>query len=149
MIIDNIKNAEFYSGISENICTALDFIKNNDLSKYENGRYEIDGDKIYVLVQDYQTKPISEGRLEAHRKYIDIQYIIRGCERMGYAALDGVQPSTEYDEVKDLIFYEGCGDFVTAKQGDFLVFAPQDAHMPGIMAEKSSYVKKAVFKIMA
>lgn len=147
MIIDKLKNASLYYGVNERIAKALKYLQNTDLSEFQNGRYDIDSDNIFVLVQDYNTKPLSKGKFEAHRKYIDIQYIIKGEEKLGYVYVHKLNPSTDYDEVKDILFFEGDGDFVTADEGTFLVFAPEDAHMPGIEANLPEYVKKAVVKI--
>ena len=148
MIIDKLKNASLYYGISEKIATALKYLENTDLSEFKNGKYEIEGDDIFVIVQDYHTKPLSEGKFEAHRKYIDIQYIIKGTEKMGYTNVHKLKSATEYDETKDIIFFEGDGDLVAVDEGFFAIFAPEDAHMPGIESKTSEYVKKAVIKIM-
>ena len=78
MIIDSLKNAKLYYGLGERIEKGLKFLENTDLSEYKNGKYEIDGEKIYVSVQDYETKPLEPGKCEPHRKYLDIQYIIQG-----------------------------------------------------------------------
>lgn len=147
MIIDKLENASQYYGIGENISVALKYLENNDLSDFENGKYEIKGDEIFVIIQDYNTKPLSEGKFEAHKKYIDIQYIIKGSEKMGYTYVNNLQSAYEYDETKDIVFFEGNGDFVTVDEGFFTIFYPQDAHMPGIQSKKSEYVKKAVIKI--
>ena len=148
MIIDKLKNAPLYYGISEKIATALKYLENTDLAGFQNGKYEIEGDDIFVLIQDYHTKPLSEGKFEAHRKYIDIQYIIKGTEKMGYTNVHKLKSATEYDETKDIIFFESDGDLVTVEEGFFAIFAPEDAHMPGIESKTSEYVKKAVIKIM-
>jgi YhcH/YjgK/YiaL family protein len=147
MIIDKLKNASFYYGISEKITTALKYLQNTDLSEFQNGKYEREGDDIFVIVQDYNTKPLSEGKFEAHRKFIDIQYIIKGVEKMGYVNVNNLNPTTEYDEEKDIIFLEGDGDFVTVDEDFFTIFTPEDAHMPEIESKFSKYVKKAVVKI--
>lgn len=147
MIIDKLGNASFYYGISEKIATALKYLENTDLSGFQNGKYEIDGDDIFVIVQDYNTKLLSEGKFEVHRRYIDIQYIIKGVEKIGYTNVHKLKSSTEYDEEKDIIFFEGEGDFVTVEEGFFTIFAPEDAHMPGIESKISQYVKKAVIKV--
>lgn len=147
MIIDKLTNAPFYYGLNIKIKKSLEYLNNTDLITLENGRYEIEGDDIFVIIQDYKTKLLSEGRFEAHRKYIDIQYIIEGRESMGYVNLDKFNPETEYDFEKDIVFGKGEGIFLLANKGDFIVFAPQDAHMPGISVQESEYVKKAVIKI--
>ena len=147
MIVDNIKNAHLYFGIDPKYKTALEFLKNTDLLNTENGKYSIQGDDIYIIVQEYETKPEKDGKLEAHRKYTDIQYIIKGQEKLGYSNISNFTPSTAYDAEKDILFGEGDCDFIKANQGDFLIFTPEDAHMPCISIDKSFQVKKAVVKI--
>ncbi|OGI17995.1 MAG: hypothetical protein A2287_00835 [Candidatus Melainabacteria bacterium RIFOXYA12_FULL_32_12] len=145
MIIDKLENACFYYNLNAKIEKALRYLQDNDPSEFDNGKYEIDNDNIFVLIQDYDTK--TEGKWEAHEKYIDIQYIIKGREKMGYVNIDELKPVTDYDKDKDILFLEGDGNFVIADEGYFVIFAPQDAHMPGIMIDAPEYVKKAVVKI--
>lgn len=148
MIADNIKNAHFYYNLEENYRLALEFLKNNDLMTMPEGKYFIKDDEIYAIVQQYTTKFEVEGKLEAHRKYTDIQYIVSGEEKLGYAYINDFTPTTIYDEEKDIIFGKGEASFIKAKAGDFLIFTPQDAHMPCICMENPSAVKKIVIKII-
>lgn len=147
MIKDNIENSQTYYGLCEKIKKGFEFLKNNNLENFENGKYEIDGENIFVSVQDYNTKPQSEGKFEAHRQYADIQFIIKGEEKLGFTNVRDCKPLTNYDSQNDIVFLEGNGDFTTAKQGDFLIFYPQDAHMPCISINNPKYVKKAVVKV--
>lgn len=149
MIIDKIENAKLYYGLSDRIKKGLQYLENNDLTNVENGNYELDGKNLFVSVQDYISKPESEGKFEAHKKYIDIQYIVKGQERLGFGNIDDFNLVTPYDEEKDIEFLAGHGDFAAAKQGYFLIFTPQDAHMPQICLDKPEYVKKAVVKVLA
>lgn len=148
MIIDSLKNAKFYYALGERIAKGLKFLEENDLSQFENGKYEIEGDELFVSVQDYETKPLEQGKFEAHRKYLDIQFLIKGPERLGFGKTQDFQPVTDYDEQKDIVFLDGGGDFATAREGDFLIFAPSDAHMPCIAVDTPAYVKKAVVKVL-
>ena len=138
MIIDSLKNAKFYYALGERIAKGLKFLEENDLSQFENGKYEIEGDELFVSVQDYETKPLEQGKFEAHRKYLDIQFLIKGSERLGFGKTQDFQPVTDYDEQKDIVFLDG----------DFLIFAPSDAHMPCIAVDTPAYVKKAVVKVL-
>ncbi len=147
MIIDKLKNANIYYGISEKIAKALNFLETTDFSKYKNGKYEIQGEEIFAIVQDYKTKPLSDGKLEAHRKYIDIQYIIKGSEKMGWANIQELSPIIDYNEEKDIIFFNGKCNLLEIPTGFFTIFFLDDAHMPGIEIKKSDYVKKIVVKI--
>lgn len=151
MIVDNIKNAHLYYNLGEKYKIAFEFLKNTDMKNLENGKYPIQGEEIYIIVQEYETKPEKEGKLEAHQKYTDIQYIITGQEKLGYLDISKFKPTTFYDTDKDIIFGQNnCAqncDFIEAKEGDFLIFTPQDAHMPCISIDGAFEVKKAVIKI--
>lgn len=103
-------------------------------------------------MQSYRTKPYSpEMRFEAHKKYIDVQYIAGGMEKIRWARMDSLEQTEErYSRGQDIAFYSGesAFDFVLTK-GSFLLLYPQDAHMPGLSAEKDCAVRKIVFKILA
>ena len=146
MIKDNIKNAAKYFSLSDDIKKALLYLLNTDFTSMKAGRYYIDGDSMYVNVDEYETR-VSD-RIEAHRKYIDIQYMVKGKENMGVSAIDNLSPITEYDADKDIIFYKGKVDLHTVNQYEFIIFYPEDAHLPCQMIENSEYVKKAVVKIL-
>ena len=110
------------------------------------GKYEIDGENIYALVQQYNTKLKKDGFWEAHRRYIDLQYVIQGAEKIGYANLSRLTQG-EYDASKDFLPLYGEGDFLTLKDGSFVILMPEDAHMPGIAFDSLLPVKKIVIKI--
>ena len=147
MIVDKIENSGLYKNLSERIKRSFDYIKQTDLKKLQPGRYDIEGDNIFALISDYQTKLESEGKLEAHKKYIDVQYVIEGEELMGYAPLGNQQTLEAYKEENDIIFYKGEKVFIKVTEGMFAIFAPEDVHMPSIQSEKKSLVKKLVIKV--
>ena len=107
MIIDKLSNSQLYSGFGERINKAFTYLKQTDFSKMELGRYEIDGDNIFVLVNEYNTKDQSEGKLEAHKKYIDVQFVAKGSEIMGYATLENKIVIDEYNEQIDITLLSG------------------------------------------
>ncbi len=146
MIFDNIKNAKTYFNLDEKIKKGLEFILNNDLKSFKNGKYEIDGEKITANIQEYDTK--SEGLFEAHRKYIDIQYVISGFEKQGIKEISELTKNTEYDEEKDVQFFNGEGSFVSVPARYFTIFYPQDGHKPCITDKTQTHVKKVVIKIL-
>jgi YhcH/YjgK/YiaL family protein len=147
MIIDKIENSKLYEGISQRIKEAFDYIRNTDLKNIKPGKYEIDGENIFALISEYKTKAESEGKLEAHRKYIDVQYVISGEELMGYAPL-GIQQFLEsYKDENDINFFNGEKSFTKVLSGMFAIFFPEDVHMPGISTGKISNVKKLVIKV--
>jgi YhcH/YjgK/YiaL family protein len=146
MILDNLHHASLYKPLSPRIALALDALM-NDLRKKPIGRYEIQSDQIYAMVQTYTTKPQSEGKWEAHQKYIDIQYILAGTEVIGAAPLDSLKEKTPYDPTKDVAFYEGQGQFLTLHANDFMILYPHDAHMPQIAPSGNrETVQKIVLK---
>ena len=148
MIIDNLKNAKQYYGISNRVKKALRYLKDTDLQNIEIGKHEIDGKNIFVIVSEYETKNIEQGKWEAHRKYIDIQFVVYGKEKIGYSCINEMKASTEYNETKDILFLKGEGVMLTVNEGTFALFAPEDVHMPGIKAKIEQNVKKIVIKIL-
>ena len=147
MITDNIKNAGLYFGMGERIKKALVFLQETDFSKMEPGRCEIDGSSLYALIQKYDTKPVTEGKWEAHRKYIDIQYVAEGMEQMGYAYAGSLEVTKEYDPEGDYLLLQGNGSMVVCSSGTFSIFGPEDAHMPCIAVSAPMPVRKVVVKV--
>jgi|688.fasta_scaffold547414_2 YhcH/YjgK/YiaL family protein len=149
MIIDRLKNAKIYHGLGENLKKALDFLAANDFSAMESGRHDIDGDRVFALIQRYETKPREHGLWEAHRRYIDVQYVVSGIEMLGSTHIDGLTQTQPYSEEKDCSLFAGSGDFATARAGDFLIFFPEDAHMPCLAHDQPAPVLKVVVKALA
>ncbi len=128
---------------------AFKFLKDSDLSKLELKRYDIDGDNLFATISEYFTKNEETTNFEAHRKYIDIQYVIKGKEIMNIAPIATVKDIIiPYDATKDI-------EFVTvdkvvnhlATPGRLFIFFPNDAHRPGLKDGVSSEVKKIVIKL--
>lgn len=147
MIIDKLSNSALYSGLGERIKQAFSYIQNTDFSKVQPGIYEIDGENIFVIVAEYQTKDESEGKPESHKKYIDVQYVAQGCELMGYTPLVDQEIISEYSEENDIIFYKCETSLVRVDEGMFAIFFPDDIHLPGIRVGEKSLVKKVVVKV--
>jgi YhcH/YjgK/YiaL family protein len=128
---------------------AFDFLKTTDLSKLEVRRYDIDGDNLFALVSEYMTKNEDAANFEAHRKYIDIQYLISGSEIMNVAPYSTVNKIlTPYDGEKDIEFI-AVGKAVNhrADQKNFFIFFPDDAHRPGMKDGTNAQVRKVVLKL--
>ena len=147
MIKDSLKNAGIYFSLSENLKKGLEWLKAQDLVNIDCGRYEIDSDAVWANVQEYETK--DDANFEAHRKYIDIQYMIKGEELVGVIDLVNCKTCIEYDNEKDLEFFETKAKFQyqELREGDFLIFYPHDAHKPSIAFGAKSMVKKVVVKV--
>ena len=147
MVIDTLDNAARYEGLHPRFKAAFDFLRNPDIAAAKAGRTELDGSALVALVQEYETKPIQAGKLEAHKKYIDIQFVLQGEEFLGYAPLGGQPVATAFDAEKDIGFYDGEAWFTLLRKGMFAILFPQDAHLPGRYTDKPKSVKKIVLKI--
>lgn len=147
MIKDKLRNAKIYYNLSENMQKGLTWLQETDLNDIEDGKYEIDGEKVYASVQTYDTK--DDAKYESHKKYIDIQYMINGAEKIGVADVLNCVSCIEYDSARDLEFYNinSEEEYLELKSGDFLILYPHDAHKPSISISKSLRVKKVVVKV--
>lgn len=152
MIKDNLQHISYYTYLTKELQLSLKYLKDTDFSSMENGKYDVIEDKAYAIVQDYTSKPEAEGKFEAHRKYIDIQFIVQGEEKIGVGKLEDFNEVTQYDEEKDIVFLEPTEkekcDFIKLKAEEFAIFTPQDAHMPSLALEAPNHVKKVVVKVL-
>jgi YhcH/YjgK/YiaL family protein len=150
MIVDRLENASMYRALGPAIAAAFDYLRQTDFSQVPDGRHELEGERLFAMVQHYQPRPLTEATWEAHRKYLDVQYIVRGIERIGYACLrDGLPVKQPYDAQQDYALYDAKGDFFTVRAGDFAIFAPHDIHAPSIAVatpEDAGTVHKVVVK---
>lgn len=145
MIIDSIQNIKNYKGL-EKIYDVLEFIKKTDFGDMSLGKYQIDGENLFYMVQEYETKQ-NENIAEVHQKYIDVQYVVKGEEIIGYAPVSCEKDIVEENADKDYIFYKCKTTKMLLKDGDFMVLYPNDIHNPGLMNDKPSKCRKVVFKI--
>lgn len=147
MIFDAIENAEKYFGLGEKFKTAFNFLLSTEFDSQTDEKIEIDGEEIFALVQSYETRFQEDAKWEKHEKYIDIQYMISGSENIGFVLADYLEVTEDYNEESDIEFLEGDGDFLQLNDGEFAVFFPDDAHMPGLAVEAKEKVNKVVVKI--
>ena len=146
MIYDTIEHARLYRGISQNLAKALDFLTGTDFKSMPDERVEIDGERAFAFFQRYDTLPAND-RPEAHRKYIDIQYLIEGEELIGIAPLSAMKREVEARPERDIWFYEGKTVNISIGGGRLAIFFPQDAHAPSIAVGESRPVRKVVVKV--
>jgi len=149
--IDRRQFSESYRKHRERWEKAFQFLRDNDFGKMELKRYDILGDELYATVSRYLTKDAGEAAFEAHRKYIDIQYVTEGKEWIGIAPLSYkrtmIQP---YDAEKDIEFMTVSGGTERlALPGRFFIFFPSDAHKPGLADGSKGNVLKIVVKVKA
>jgi YhcH/YjgK/YiaL family protein len=147
MIYDNLKNANIYFTLNEKIQKALSYLQTTDFKQLEPGKYEIDGTDIYASVSDYNTKPLSSGKWEGHKKYIDIQFMVSGTEKIGFTEIKKVTELQGYDSDKDCTIYKGEGTYINIEEKHFCILFPTDIHMPGIAIHIPKPVRKVVVKV--
>ena len=146
MIVDLLANSHLYVGLNPRIDRAFAYLRETDLAALEPGDYEIDGKDIYAKVLTYTTRMPENGVWEAHRRYLDLQVMVKGAECICYAPLSRLTPGA-YDETKDFWRLSGEGDSVTLPGGSFMLLWPTDGHMPCLAVDKPEPIKKVVIKI--
>lgn len=149
MIFDRLNNASQYDVLGQKIKKGFEFLINTDLKTLPEGKYEIKGNEIFANVQSLKTKPKEDKKWEVHRKYIDIQYVIKGREKMGYGVLEDFKKViTPYDNEKDVEFLDGEKfNYINVQEGDFVMFYPNDVHAPMLSVENDEEIKKVIVKI--
>ena len=146
MIFDTLKNVDNYKGLGR-VYDALKFLSETDFSKIELGRYELDGDNIFYMVQSYDTDP-GKTISEAHKKYIDIQYMVEGEEIIGVADISSEKELTEAKEENDVWFYNCKTEPLVLSAGKYMVLYPNDLHCPGVATNGTAMIcRKVVVKV--
>lgn len=146
MIFDRIENASLYTVLGPKVAKAFRYLESTDCTRLPPGRYDIEGDELFAMVNAYETKDRAECELEGHRQYIDLQYMVMGAEWIGYAPLGNQPLSVIQEPEEDCLFYQGEASFVLLEQGMFALLFPDDLHMPCVRAGHEQ-VKKVVVKI--
>lgn len=148
MILDSCAHAGLYRSMNKHFEAAFKFLNDNDLAAMAEGRYEIDGDNVFVMVNERDLKNPSDAALEIHDKYIDIQVVLRGEESFGWKERNAcTSPRGAFDPEKDILFFSDTPTtYFTLGKGQMAIFLPGDAHAPLVGEGK---VKKAIFKVKA
>ena len=146
MICDKLKNSVAYEALSPAFKKAFDYLKTVTSEHLPGSRLELDGDKLFAFSSSYETLPADQRKIETHRDYLDIQYVVSGTEAMGYIPMEGLAVSEPYKP--DVEFYSTTDDvLIPAEAGTFMIFFPQDAHRPGCTWKEPSQVIKVVVKV--
>lgn len=144
MILDKLSRSSLYEPMHRGFAAAFEFLRRKDLAEFPNGKHEIVGDLVYVLISREEGRN-GVGRLESHQKYIDVQYVVSGDERIGWRAIEGLRPEADYEIARDIQFFRDEPTFwFDVKPGEFAVFLPTDAHAP--LAGRGA-IHKAVVKV--
>lgn len=148
MVVDTLDNLSKYESLNPLFKDVVDFIRNHDLDKLEEGKHLIKGGDLFVNITTAKGKTPAEAVLETHNKMIDIQIPLSTSETYGYTPLCNL-PEAEYNEAKDITKIPNLAaeNYVTCLPGMFAIFFPQDGHAPCISDEVE--IKKAIFKVLA
>jgi YhcH/YjgK/YiaL family protein len=146
MLLDSLENAARFEAHHPGFARAFAFLAGTDLSALAPGRHEIDGDRIFVLIDHKEGRGNDGARLEAHRRYVDVQYTIEGQEEIGFAPIATCRrPAGEFDEQKDVILFDDRPmTWLAVPPGQFAIFFPHDAHAP---FAGTGFLKKAIVKV--
>lgn len=147
MVYDKIDNIELYKGLSDDIYEGLKYLKelNADTAP---GTYEI-SPRVKAIVSEYETKPVNENGYEAHKEYIDIQYLLKGSEKNCCLPIEKLKETKPYKEEIDAAFYKADAPPQELVLGDgyFAIYYPHDGHMPCLSIDTPTKVKKVVVKV--
>ena len=148
MILDKLENADLYKGLSKRLDKGFEYLKSNDLTTVAPGSYDI-AEGVRAIISEYNSKNIADAVLEAHKKYIDIQYVISGEEQIGYTPLADQTPTIAYDADRDVVFFKEEVSYTKLSTGMFSVYFPTDLHQPGVKTGSTpTLVKKCVIKVL-
>lgn len=146
MLYGTLKHLDSYRGIHPGIMRGLEILRDTDFSQLEDKRYDVDGDNLFFSLQSYESKP-SNDTPEAHKQYVDIQFLVSGRERMGVAPLEDMVEVAEARPEGDIWLYHGPTDELLLTGDRFAVLWPEDAHAPGIAVDGPEPCRKCVVKV--
>ena len=129
---------------------ALEHLRDTDFEAKPAGNYDLEGKDIYVQVIDMTSRSDAECKPEVHRQYADVQFLVRGQERIGVSIDTGAHTVAEnYLDSRDLLFYAPVPDeaVLTMRPGSFAVFMPLDVHRPGGAVGTPEPIRKVVMKV--
>lgn len=152
MIYATLKDSKKYYGANKYFKEAFEFIDKAVSENLSAGKYVINGSELYASIQEYNTKNAEDCKSEGHRNYIDIQYIVSGVETMEVFDISKATVKSEYNDVKDVEFYEHFSDasVCNVSSGEYAIFFPEDIHRPGMAYKgENKPVKKIVVKVKA
>lgn len=146
MLYDTTEHLLEYSSLSPRLERAFRFLAETDFSSLPDGHIELDGKDVFADLSTYETRLVNDTP-EAHRKYIDVQYLLHGKELVGVAPLSAMQEELSGDEARDIWFYRGPTERLTLSGSRVLVLWPQDAHAPCVAVGAPETVRKCVIKV--
>ncbi len=148
-IISQNEKKTIGDSLKERINKAIDYISKLDFQNLKRGKYEVSPTFFYT-VQEYVAFGEEESKYESHRKFIDIQWVYEGIERLFVSDIYNMFPSDSYDEEKDIIHYYTSNNLTSMIlfPGSCVILFPKDAHKPERYLNRTCVVKKVVGKLM-
>lgn len=147
MIIGNIHNLEECAFLEEQVKECFAYAKTHDLSGWEKGRHDIDGDRLFVNIVEYTTTVPEERFWEAHKYYLDVHVMLHGTEQIDLNFIQNMKLG-DFVEADDFLPMDGEKKVsVILKDGDFLICYPSDGHRTAVAADGPETIKKAIFKV--
>ncbi|MFD0765171.1 YhcH/YjgK/YiaL family protein [Mucilaginibacter lutimaris] len=149
-VAPSVNAAEFYKQYYNNKAVwdkVFLYLKQTNLDTLSTGKHPIDGDNAYASVTEAPSKALDKAGWESHKKHIDLQYVIKGKERIDVVDINKATVTNPYNEAKDAANYTAEGTSYIAEPGTFYLFFPQDVHRPNIKVDGYDVVKKLVIKI--
>lgn len=146
MILDTLTRSNRYLALHPLFARAFEFLRGTDLKSLPPGKHSVQGEQIFAIVEACAGRARTEAKLECHRRYIDIQLVLEGVDEMGWKPLAGcVDPATDYDEARDIRFFNDApSSWIATPAGSFCLFFPDDAHAPLV---STGLIRKVVVKI--
>ena len=148
MIFDTLANTDRYAALHTLFPRAFEFLRNTDLKALPPGRYPIEGERLFAIVETAPGRSREQAKLERHRKYIDIQFVLEGTDEMGWKPVSEChEPVADYRAEKDIQFFRDApASWIATPPGAFCIFFPEDAHAPLV---SSGHIRKVILKIAA
>jgi biofilm protein TabA len=134
------------------IVRAIEALQKVDLNTQPVGRYELEGSKLFYMIQEIELRSFDESRTEVHHKFADVQIPLSTTERFGFSPPQpGLVASEDRLEANDVAFYPtpASESFVDIDPGSFVVFLPRELHRPCLIAKEKGRIRKAVIKVHA
>ena len=146
MIFATLANADRYAALHSLFPRAFDYLRNTDLNALAPGRYPIEGERLFAIVETATGRSRDQAKLEGHRKYIDIQLVLEGTDEMGWKPLSDCQePLADYSAERDIQFFRDApASWIATPPGAFCIFFPEDAHAPLV---SDNAIRKVIIKI--
>ena len=148
MIVTTVKELQNYKDIPY-AKEIAEFIENFRKTDMKTGKYEIYGEDLFAAVSEYETEPAEDRKFENHKKYIDLQILVKGSEEIHWAPVETLSMTEEsFSKGGDIAFYDGdsCGYAILSGDSCAILYE-NDAHKPNVMHKNKEKVVKIVFKI--